>query len=165
VPSEKGGNPHPRTLASTAKQQGTGESIAPSSTLLSNQAAQDQPVNDKYQEFDLLLYESQCISENSNHHIISEHQVYLHNLESSISSNGVKHRLRKAVQFWKDIQAFEFIISIISTGYVISPLPVKPGGDYRFTLRLSVCLSVCPRLSVILSHLVFHTFFLYAFEN
>jgi hypothetical protein len=83
VPSEKGGDPHPRTLASTANHHGTGENIAPSSTLLFNEVTQDQPVNDKYEEFDVLLCESQSIWENSNHDIISEHQVYLHNLESS----------------------------------------------------------------------------------
>lgn len=77
----------------------------------------DQSVNDKYDDFDLMLYES--YSNLRGNDIISEHQIYFKNLESFGDSKGIKHRLRNALQFWKNINASDFIISIISTGYVI----------------------------------------------
>ncbi|XP_065943705.1 uncharacterized protein [Magallana gigas] len=74
-----------------------------------------------------MAYESFCnLKEND---IISEHQIYLKNLESFRDSKGVKHRLRNAVQFWKSINASDFIISTISTGYVI-PFIMPPKEMY-----------------------------------
>lgn len=74
-----------------------------------------------------MAYESFCNLKGND--IISEHQIYLKNLESFRDSKGVKHRLRNAVQFWKSINASDFIISTISTGYVI-PFIMPPKEMY-----------------------------------
>ena len=53
-------------------------------------------------------------------HFFFEQQIYLRNLGHLQYSKGVKHSLRNSVEFWRSIQAPDFIISIIETGYVIS---------------------------------------------
>ena len=46
-------------------------------------------------------------------------QIYLRNLDNLQYSKCVKNRLRNIVEFWRSIQAPDFIISAIETGYVI----------------------------------------------
>jgi hypothetical protein len=113
----KDGNPLHSTSVFTARPQGIGKRIARCSipqTYLAQPLA--PPVNDKYENSDSygqLNYKMEKLQ------WFTEQQIYLKNLDSSHCSKGVKHRLRNSVEFWKSIQAPDFIISVIETGYVI----------------------------------------------
>ena len=70
-------------------------------------------------------------------HFFLEQQIYLRNLDNLQYSKGVKHRLRNSVEFWRSIQAPDFIISTIKTGYVI-PFVNAP-SDLYLKNNLSAC--------------------------
>lgn len=80
---------------------------------------QDPLANDKYANVDLMIDECYMSSKNTDFDIVFKHQIYLNNFESSHDCKGVKHRLKNVLEFWKSINASDFIISTISTGYVI----------------------------------------------
>ena len=72
------------------------------------------PVNDKY-DFSGFDY-CKNSSKSEKMHFFLLDKLNLDNLQYS---KGVKHRLRNSVEFWRSIQAPDFIISAIETGYVI----------------------------------------------
>ena len=75
------------------------------------------PVNDKYNFSGFDYWQNSSKSEKM--HFFLEQQIYLRNLDNLQDFKGVKHRLRNSVEFWRSIQAPDFIISAIETGYVI----------------------------------------------
>ena len=70
-------------------------------------------------------------------HFFLEQKLYLRNLGNLQYSKGGKHRLRNSVEFWRSIQAPDFIISTIETGYVI-PFVNAP-SDLYMKNNLSAC--------------------------
>ena len=90
------------------------------------------PVNDKYDFSGFDYWKNSSKSEKMHFFLLDKL-----NLDNLQYSKGVKHRLRNSVEFWRSIQAPDFIFSIIETGYVIPFVNVP--SDLYLKNNLSAC--------------------------
>lgn len=75
-----------------------------------------------------------CLLENpmsEQFQMFTDHVKYLENLDISSIATGVKHSLRKHIDFWSSIGASKFVIDTIQNGYVIPFITTPPPMSFK----------------------------------